>query len=155
MPQVGPEARAASRTASKLQLRRLSDLLRHAATGKTKNTSVRIPEDLIAAQAEAASLGLVEGSFNRFAIEVVFDRLEAVTFNAALEEHFQLHPGSRPDLIEVARAGAALTDDPLRHRPDLIEVAAARVVERDPAADADDVLLYATALLQAEVAQAR
>ena len=137
-------------------LGRFLELMENAddAASKSKGTSIRVPTYLLDAHAEVAALGFVEGSFNRYAVALVLEDLEALAFNCALEDHFTAHPDARPSLLQVAIAGAALTNDPLQHRHDLIELGARRLKARDPEADADDVLLYATALLDAETVPA-
>lgn len=64
---------------------------------------------------------------------------------AALEAHYQRHPGARPALADIALALALQDGSPLAARPEVTERAAAEVEIRHPGADADDVLLWAEA----------
>lgn len=109
----------------------------------TVATSMRFPANLRDAAALAVEhLGLAS-STTQLAAAGLRQVLEATVNTAVLEEHFRQYPEDRPTLAEVAQALAALDGHPLADRPDLIAQAAEAVVQLHPAADGDDVLLFA------------
>lgn len=115
----------------------------------TVNTSMRLPEALRDAAALAvAHLGVAD-STTSLAAAGLRQALETAVMGAALEAHFDRYPESRPSLAEVASALAAQNGSELAQRPDMIERAAEQLSARHPAADADDVLLWAEAQLAA------
>jgi hypothetical protein len=71
--------------------------------------------------------------------------LEAIVVQAALEQHYQQHPHTRPTLGDLAIAAAELDGHLLARKPSLLRRAAKQIVGRHPEADADDVLLWAEA----------
>jgi len=71
--------------------------------------------------------------------------LEAVVMQAVLNEHYERHPGARPDLGDLAIAAAELDGHPLAAEPERIRQAAAEISARHPDADPEDVLLWAEA----------
>jgi hypothetical protein len=130
--------------------KRLFDLLDRLDDDRTVVTSVRQPAALRDAMKIAVDAGM-DSSPNDASVNAMRDRLETFAQRLALDLHYRQHPEARPSLFEVALAAARMDGDPLADRPDLLEIAAAEVVERKPAADADDVLLYAAALARAGV----
>jgi hypothetical protein len=64
---------------------------------------------------------------------------------AALDDHYELHPEARPNLGDLAIAIAELDGNPMAAEPHRLRRAAIEVVERHPEASADDVLLWAEA----------
>ena len=62
-----------------------------------------------------------------------------------LAEHYERYPHARPDLGDLAIAAAELDGHPLAAEPDRIRRAAAEISARHPAADPEDVLLWAEA----------
>ncbi|HEY2575021.1 MAG TPA: hypothetical protein VGI74_01815 [Streptosporangiaceae bacterium] len=64
---------------------------------------------------------------------------------AVLDEHYEQHPDVRPSLGDLAVAAAELDGHPFAAEPERLHRAAAEIVERHPAASADDVLLWAEA----------
>lgn len=125
-------------------LDRINELL-DADDETTVNTSMRLPATLREAAALAVEeLGMAPSttSLTASALRLV---LETTVMEAALEAHYDLHPHARPSLAEVALALAAQDGSPLADRRDIVERAAADVLARHPAADADDVLLWAEA----------
>jgi hypothetical protein len=112
---------------------------------ETVNTSMRIPTAL----REAAALAVQElgaaRSTTALTTEALRSTVEAAVMQAVLERHYAAHPGSRPDVAELAVAAAELDGHPLAADPDRIARAAQEIVVRHPDADADDVLLWAEA----------
>lgn len=113
---------------------------------ETVNTSMRLPAALRTAAALAVSELGVAPSTTQFTAAAVREALHTAVMTAVLEQHYRDHPEVRPDLAEVAGALAAQDGSPLADRPDLLERAAREVVAVRPAADADDVLLWAQGL---------
>ena len=77
------------------------------------------------------------------------DDAETTAMAAALCLHFEQHPAAKPTLGETSLALAYQDGSPLSTRPDLIAYAAAALAGRRPAANPDDVLSFAEALLLA------
>jgi hypothetical protein len=108
-------------------------------------TSMRLPAALRDAAAIAANdLGLAR-SATELTADALRARLEAAVMQAALDDHYRHHPGSRATLAELAVAAAELDGHPLAEHPDVLRAAAAAIVEHRPDADADDVILWAEA----------
>lgn len=111
----------------------------------TINTSMRLPVAL----REAASLAVehlgLASSTTSLTAGALRTALETSLVNAALEQHFDVHPDARPSLAEVAQALAVQDRLSLADDPELIARAAVEVVAHRPNADADDVLLWAAA----------
>jgi hypothetical protein len=127
---------------------RISQLLDSTDTATT-GTSMRIPSALHeAASIAVAELG-VAPSTTALAVDALRNWLEAFVMQAALDAHDERHPGSRPDLAELALVAAELDGHPLASQPRLIRQAAKAVVATHPDADADAVLLWAGALASA------
>jgi len=122
----------------------INDLL-DADDDSTVNTSMRLPSALRDAAALAVEHLGVAPSTTNLTVGALRSALETAVMAAALEAHYREHPDARPLLAEIAFALAAQDGSPLADRPDIIERAAADVVARHPAADADDVLLWAEA----------
>jgi hypothetical protein len=113
----------------------------------TVNTSMRLPAALRDAAALAVHrLGAAPSTTNMTAT-ALRQALEALVMETALRLHYQQHPAAEPTLAEVALALAAQDGSALAERPDLVSAAAEAVRARHPAADADDVLLWAEAQL--------
>ncbi|MBK5308315.1 MAG: hypothetical protein JJD92_16670 [Frankiaceae bacterium] len=111
----------------------------------TVNTSMRLPAALRDAAALAVDQLGIAASTTTLTANALRAAVETAVMQAALDAHYTQHPAARPTLAEVALALAAQDDSPLANRSDLLEQAAAAVLERHPAADADDVLLWAEA----------
>jgi hypothetical protein len=116
--------------------------LLHSTDDATAGTSIRLPENLREAASLASEMGYA-ASLTELTVKGLKDVLEAISWRLVLDEHYRRHPQARPSLIEVAKAAAAIDDNPIAEEPDLIERAAAWVAEHHPAADADDVLWFA------------
>ncbi|HWH30511.1 MAG TPA: hypothetical protein VNU26_16425 [Mycobacteriales bacterium] len=115
----------------------------------TSNTSMRLPTALRDAAALAvAELGLAS-STTALTADALRAALQTAVLQAALDEHYRLHPGARPSLADVAVATAEQLGSPLADRPELLAAAAEQVVATHPDADAHDVLLWAEARLSA------
>lgn len=109
------------------------------------NTSMRLPSSLRdAASLAVEHLGLAT-STTALTAAALRSAIETAVMAAALEAHYDLVPHSRPTLAETALALAAQDSSPLADHPELIKQAAADVVAHRPNADADDILLWATA----------
>ena len=109
------------------------------------NTSMRLPSSLRdAASLAVEHLGLA-ASTTALTTAALRSAIETAVMAAALEAHYDLAPHARPTLAETALALAAQDSSPIAEHPELIEQAAAEVVAYRPNADADDVLLWATA----------
>jgi len=111
----------------------------------TVNTSMRLPVALRDAAALAVDQLKAAVSTTTLTSGALRAAVETAVMEAALEAHYTQHPTARPSLAEVALALAAQDGSPLASRPDLLERAAVEVLERHPAADADDVLLWVEA----------
>jgi hypothetical protein len=123
---------------------RINQLLDSPETGTT-NTSMRLPTALRDAAALAVKqLGVAE-SATTLTAGALRATLEAVVVQAVLDDHYERHPEVRPSLGDLAVAAAELDGHPLAGRPDLLRQAATEIVERHPAARADEVLLWAEA----------
>jgi adenine-specific DNA glycosylase len=64
---------------------------------------------------------------------------------AALDDHYQRHPRTRPDLADLAIAAAELDGHPLASQHERLRQAAAEIAKNHPGASPDDVLLWAEA----------
>lgn len=64
---------------------------------------------------------------------------------AVLDDHYEHHPQSRPDLGDLAVAAAELDGHPLAAQPERLRQAAAEIARNHPGASPDDVLLWAEA----------
>lgn len=144
-------ARPASRTTPRSTVAavdaatRISELL-DSTDAATTGTSMRIPVALHeAASIAVAELG-VAPSTTALAVDALRNWLEALVMQAALDAHYERHPGARPSLAELAIAAAEQDGNPLASQPRLIRKAAKAVAARHPEADADAVLLWAEAL---------
>ncbi len=111
----------------------------------TVNTSMRLPAALRDAATLAVDVLGVAASTTTLTASALRIALETAVMEAALNEHFRIHPDARPSLAEVALALASHDSSPLADQPDLLERAAAELTARHPDADADDVLLWAEA----------
>ena len=114
----------------------------HSTMETTAGTSIRVPENLREAANLAAELGYAV-SLTELTVKGLRDVLEAISWRLVLDEHYRRHPQARPSLVEVAKAAAAIDDNPIAEEPELIEQAAAWIVEHRPDADADEVLWLA------------
>jgi hypothetical protein len=125
-------------------IERINDLLD--ATGQeTSNTSMRIPTALRDAAALAVRELGVAPSATALTTAALRATLEAVVMQAVLDEHYDRHPGSRPDLGDLAVAAAELDGHPLAAEPERLRRAAAEIAGYHPDASPDDVLLWAEA----------
>lgn len=112
---------------------------------ETSNTSMRIPVALReAATLAARDLG-VAPSATALTTAALRSALEAAIMQAALEDHYERYPQSRPDLGDLAIAAAQLDGNPLAAQPELIRRAAAEISARRPRPEPEDVLLWAEA----------
>jgi hypothetical protein len=125
-------------------IERISGLL-DADESRTSNTSMRIPTALRDAAALAVSELGVARSSTALTSAALRSTLEAVIMQAVLDEHYEQYPHARPSLGDLAVAAAELDGHPLAAEPERLYRAAAEIVERHPAASADDVLLWAEA----------
>jgi hypothetical protein len=112
---------------------------------ETSNTSMRIPTALRDAAALAVQELGVAPSATALTAAALRATLEAVVMQAALDDHYERHPDSRPGLGDLAVAAAELDGHPLADEPERIRQAAAEIVERRPDATPDDVVLWAEA----------
>lgn len=112
---------------------------------ETANTSMRIPNALREAAAIAVSDLAIAPSTTALTTGALRAMLEAVVMQAVLDQHYQQHPGARPNLADLAIATAELDGHPLATEPERLRRAAAQIVARHPDADADAVLLWAEA----------
>ena len=133
------------------QVDRLFELLDRFDTDATVVTSVRQPVAMREAVKVAVALGL-DPTANDAAVAALRDRLESFAQRLALDAHYAKHPKARPSLAERALAAARLDDDPLADEPELLARAADAVARLRAGATADDVLLYAAALAEAQSA---
>ena len=133
------------------QVDRLFELLDRFDTDATVVTSVRQPVAMREAVKVAVALGL-DPTANDVAVAALRDRLESFAQRLALDAHYAAHPEARPSLAERALAAARLDDDPLADEPELLARAADAVARLRAGATADDVLLYAAALAEAQSA---
>lgn len=123
---------------------RISQLLDSDVT-ETSNTSMRIPTALREAAALAAKeLGMAP-SATALTTMALRAALEAAVMEAALEDHYAQYPETRPDLADIAIAGAEIDGNPLAADPERIRRAAAELAALHPNPDPDDVLLWAEA----------
>lgn len=109
---------------------------------------MRLPTNLREAAEIATDMGLA-GSTTELTVRGLRDTLRAFAQLAVLEAHYEQYPEVRPDLAEIALAGAELDGNPLAGRPDLVRRAADEVASLKPDATPDDVLLYAAGLAAA------
>jgi hypothetical protein len=112
---------------------------------QTSNTSMRIPTALRDAAALAVRELGVAPSTTALTSTALRAALEAVVMQAVLDDHYERHPGARPDLGDLAIAAAELDGNPLAAEPERIRQAAAEISARHPGADPEDVLLWAEA----------
>jgi hypothetical protein len=112
---------------------------------QTSNTSMRIPVALRDAAALAVRELGVAPSTTALTSAALRAALEAVVMQAVLDDHYERHPGARPDLGDLAIAAAELDGHPLAAEPERIRRAAAEIAARHPGADPEDVLLWAEA----------
>lgn len=125
-------------------IERISELLDDT-DPQTSNTSMRIPTALRDAAAIAvAELGAAT-STTALTAAALRAALEAAVMQAALDEHYAVHPRSRPDLGDLAVAAAELDGHPLAAEPGRLRRAAAEIVEKHPGATPDEVVLWAEA----------
>jgi hypothetical protein len=125
-------------------IERINLLLDSPATGTT-NTSMRMPTTLRDAAALAVKELGVAPSATALTAGALRAALEAMVMQAALDDHYALHPETRPTLGDLAIAAAELDGNPLADEPDLLQSAAEQVAARRPNAGPDDVLLWAEA----------
>jgi hypothetical protein len=122
----------------------MSELL-DAGGPETSNTSMRIPTALRDAAALAVKELGVAPSATALTTAALRATLEAVVMQAVLDEHYERHPGARPDLGDLAIAAAELDGHPLAAEPERLRRAAAEITAKHPDASPDDVLLWAEA----------
>lgn len=112
---------------------------------QTSNTSMRIPVALRdAASLAARELGVAQ-SATALTISALEATLEGALMQAALDDHYEQYPESRPDLGDLAIAAAELDGNPLASQPDLLRQAAAEIAARHPSPEPEDVILWAEA----------
>lgn len=112
---------------------------------ETSNTSMRIPTALRTAAAIAARELGVAPSATALTTAALRVTLEAVVMQAALDQHYERYPHTRPTLADLAVAAAELDGHPLSASPACIRRAATQILDRHPDADAEAVLLWAEA----------
>lgn len=125
-------------------IERISQLLGSDMT-ETANTSMRIPTALRDAAVLAAQELGVAPSATALTTMALRSALEAVVMQAALDDHYERHPGTRPDIADLAVAAAELDGHPLAAEPQRIRQAAAELAARHPSPEPEDVLLWAEA----------
>lgn len=125
-------------------LDRIIELL-DAPEGPTTNTSMRLPDTLREAAALAVGALDIAPSATSLTSDALRRALETAVIGAGLDAYFAQYPDSRPTLAQVALALAQQDGSPLADEPEALERAAAEVQKIRPEADADDVLLWATA----------
>jgi hypothetical protein len=125
-------------------IERISQLL-GSDMSETANTSMRIPTALRDAAALAARELGAGPSVTALTTAALRSALEAVLMQAALDDHYASHPGTRPDLGDLAMAAAELDGHPLAADPERIRRAAAELAARHPDPEPEDVLLWAEA----------
>jgi hypothetical protein len=125
-------------------IRRINELL-DSTDPETANTSMRIPRALRDAATLAVKELDVAPSTTVMTANALRSFLEAVVMQAALDQHYQEHPETRPSLADLAVAAAELDGHPLAAQPDVIRHYAAELVKRHPDAGPEDVLLWAEA----------
>ena len=128
------------------QIERLFALLDRLEGDATVVASVRQPAALREAVKVAVELGL-DPTPNDAAVAALRERVETFAQRLALDAHYAAYPGARPTLAQRALAAARLDGDPLADDPALLRRAAKALARRRPDASADDVLLYATGLV--------
>ena len=106
---------------------------------------MRIPTALRDAAALAVKELGVAPSATALTTAALRATLEAVVMQAVLDEHYERHPGARPDLGDLAIAAAELDGHPLAAEPERLRRAAAEITAKHPDASPDDVLLWAEA----------
>ena len=112
---------------------------------RTSNTSMRIPVALRdAASLAARELGVAQ-SATALTITALQASIEGALMQAALDDHYERYPESRPDLGDLAIAAAELDGNPLASQPDLIRQAAAEISARRLSPEPEDVILWAEA----------
>ncbi len=112
---------------------------------ETSNTSMRIPTALRDAVALAVKELGVAQSATALTTAALRAALEAIVMQAVLDDHYAEHPEVRPSLGDLAVAAADLDGHPLASQPERLHQAAAEIIERHPAAVAEDVVLWAEA----------
>ena len=123
---------------------RISELLDRGGP-ETSNTSMRIPTALRDAAALAVRELGAAPSTTALTTAALRATLEAVIMQAVLDDHYERHPGARPDLGDLAVAAAQLDGHPLAAEPERLRNAAAEIAGKHPDASPDDVLLWAEA----------
>lgn len=111
----------------------------------TSNTSMRIPTALRNAAALAVRELGVAPSATALTSAALKATLEAVVMQAALNEHYAHHSGTRPSLADLAIAAAELDGHPLAAEPERLRTAAAEILQTHPEANPDQVVLWAEA----------
>ena len=125
-------------------LERIVELL-VTADDSTVVTSVRISAALKEALGLAVEhLGL-DVSTSGLTSHALRHTLDTAVLAAGLADIYAESPQSRPSLVDVAVALAEQDGSPLADRRDLLEVAADQLLDRYPAADARDLLLWVEA----------
>jgi hypothetical protein len=123
---------------------RLNELL-GSTDPETVNTSMRLPAPL----REAAALAVKEldmaPSTTILTANALRSLLEAIVMQAALDEHYEKYPETKPTLADLAIVAAEMDGNPLAERPDFLRQAAAEITRHHPRAEPEDVLLWAEA----------
>ncbi len=123
-------------------LRLLDDDTNQEAVG----TSIRIPKNLREAAQIAVDLGLAD-NVTSLAVDNLRTRLEGIAQLAVLDETYDAHPDLRPTLADLALAAADMDASPVAEHPDVIRHAADILLARGGPVEPDDVLLYASGVL--------
>jgi hypothetical protein len=76
---------------------------------------------------------------------IEMDDRDADMMQAALDEHYDQYPETRPSLADIAIAGAEIDGNPLAADPERIRRAAAEMAKAHLCPDPDDVLRWAEA----------
>src|SRR5262245_10654177 len=129
-------------------IRAVFDALTGMGEVETVVTSVRLPAGLRDAAKTLQAMG-VGPSFNEVLVQGARDRILVLARRAGLVGRYAEHAEIRPSVLAVAAGMAGLDGSPLADREDLLAdaVAELEVVRGHVEFDADDVLLYAAALL--------
>ncbi len=106
---------------------------------------MRLPAPLRDAASAAVAAGLL-ASVTDATVQGLRQHLQGLANRAVLDEHYREHPEVRPELWEIAMAGALLTGSPLAEREDLVRRAAANMLATTDDPTPEEILAYAAGL---------